>query len=67
MRKTLYEISQEYKITSNTLRVAIHRGLLEAEKIGHIRMVDDSSENFKKYLAQNKSRLAAVSQTLPTA
>jgi hypothetical protein len=60
MRKTLYELSQEHKIPSNTLRVAIHRGLIEADKVGHIRMIDDESENFKKYLAQYNARQSAT-------
>ena len=56
MRKTLFEISHEHTISSSTLRVAIHRGLLEADKVGHIRMVDDEGESFKKYLAQYNAR-----------
>ncbi|NWJ97785.1 MAG: hypothetical protein HXX20_18545 [Chloroflexi bacterium] len=56
MRKTLYEISHEHNIPSNTLRVAIHRGVIEADKVGHIRMIEDESENFKTYLAQYNAR-----------
>ncbi len=51
MRKALREIELDYGISPNTLRAAIHRGNLKAEKIGGIRMVDDASDNFKEYLA----------------
>ncbi|HEX2910560.1 MAG TPA: hypothetical protein VH186_07105 [Chloroflexia bacterium] len=59
MRKTLYEVSLQHSIPANTLRVAIHRGLLDAEKVGHIRMIDDEGESFKKYLAQYNARQTA--------
>jgi len=63
MRKTLFEISQEHNIPPNTLRVAIHRKLLDAAKVGHIRMIDDESENFKTYLAQYNARGAGSSSS----
>ena len=63
MRKTLFEISQEHNIPPNTLRVAIHRKLLDAAKVGHIRMIDDESENFKTYLAQYNARSAGSSSS----
>jgi chromosome partitioning protein len=56
MRKTLREVEQEYGIPTATLRAAIHRGLLRAEKAGGIRMVDDESNDFKSYMAEYKSR-----------
>ncbi|NWJ46958.1 MAG: ParA family protein [Chloroflexi bacterium] len=56
MRKTLHEIELEHRIPTSTLRAAIHRGILRAEKVGGIRMVDDQSDSFKTYLAEYKSR-----------
>jgi len=56
MRKPLREIEQEYGIPPSTLRAAIHRGLLEATKVGGIRMVDDESKNFMNYLVEYQSR-----------
>ncbi len=56
MRKTLHEIEAEHGIPTSTLRAAIHRGILGAEKVGGIRMVDDESRSFKTYLADYKSR-----------
>jgi hypothetical protein len=62
MRKTLFEIGQEYQVAPNTLRVAIHRGLVESAKVGSIRMIDDESESFKNYLIQNRLRQSASSK-----
>lgn len=56
MRKTLKEIEQEYFIPAATLRAAISRGLLRAEKAGGIRMIEDSGSDFKHYLSEFKSR-----------
>jgi chromosome partitioning protein len=56
MRKTLREIEQEHGVPTATLRAAIHRGVIEAEKAGGIRLIDDESKNFKGYLAEYKSR-----------
>jgi chromosome partitioning protein len=56
MRKTLHEIELEHKIPTSTLRAAIHRRLLKAEKVGGIRMVDDESDSFRAYLAEYRSR-----------
>jgi len=56
MRKTLKEIEQEYFIPAATLRAAISRGLLRAEKAGGIRMIDDTGSDFKHYLSEFKSR-----------
>jgi chromosome partitioning protein len=55
MRKALREIELEYGIPPTTLRAAIHRGILKAEKVGGIRMVDDESASFKEYLAGYRS------------
>jgi hypothetical protein len=50
MRKTLHEISKDYGIPPATLRSAIFRGKLHAEKVGGIRMIDDEGSNFRHYL-----------------
>lgn len=55
MRKALREIEVEYGIPSTTLRAAIHRGILQAQKIGGIRMLDDEGDNFREYLAGYRS------------
>ncbi|HEX2913482.1 MAG TPA: ParA family protein [Chloroflexia bacterium] len=56
MRKALREIEMEYGIPSTTLRAAIHRNILKAEKVGGIRMVDDESASFKEYLSNYRSQ-----------
>ncbi len=50
MRKTLYEISSEYGIPPATLRSAIFRGKLLAEKAGGIWMINDEGSSFRHYL-----------------
>jgi hypothetical protein len=50
MRKTLHEISKEYGIPPATLRSAIFRRKLRAEKVGGIRMIDDEGTSFQHYL-----------------
>jgi hypothetical protein len=50
MRKTVHEISKEYGIPPATLRSAIFRGKLLAEKVGGIRMIDDEGSSFRHYL-----------------
>ncbi len=50
MRKTVHEISKEYGIPPATLRSAIFRGKLLADKVGGIRMIDDESSSFRLYL-----------------
>jgi len=56
MLKMLREIEQEYNIPINTLRSAIHRGLIEAAKVGGIIRLSDESPRFKEYVAEYKSR-----------
>jgi chromosome partitioning protein len=56
MRKTLREIEQEYSIPTATLRAAIHRGMLRAEKAGGIRLIDDESDSFQTYVADYRGR-----------
>src|SRR5947209_3062439 len=50
MRKTVHEISKDYGIPPATLRSAIFRGKLLAEKVGGIRMIDDEGSSFRHYL-----------------
>ena len=50
MRKTLHEISVEYNIPVGTLRSAIHREQIQADKSGGTRFIDDESANFREYL-----------------
>jgi hypothetical protein len=50
MRKTLHEISREFGIPSTTLRSAIFRGKLLAEKAGGIWMINDEGSSFRQYL-----------------
>jgi len=50
MRKTVHEISKEYGIPPATLRSAIFRGKLLADKVGGIRMIDDEGSSFRHYL-----------------
>ncbi len=58
MRKTLHEIHTHYNIPPGTLRSAISRGQIEADKVGGINFIDDEGDSFQRFLVQYRSREA---------
>jgi hypothetical protein len=65
MLLVLFDIERKHGIPPGTMRSAISRGIVQAEKKGGIVMVDDENPTFIAFKQSYRPRSVRASSTLP--